>query len=75
MQLAADRADLPDQILFDIHMNVFIRYRKNNLSRTDLVQHLVQSVLDRFYILQRKNAAFAQHRDMGQTALHILFSK
>ncbi|MNW58502.1 hypothetical protein D3C74_363720 [compost metagenome] len=75
MQLAADRADLLDQIFFNIHMNIFICHGKNNLPRTDFVEHLVQSVLDRLYILLRQDAAFAQHCDMGQTSLHILFSK
>ncbi|MNE41046.1 hypothetical protein D3C80_1350960 [compost metagenome] len=75
MQLTADRSDFFDQVLFNIHMNVFIRYGEFDLACTNLVQHLVQAGFDRLNILLRKDTAFAQHRDMGQTALHILFGQ
>ncbi|MNN44409.1 hypothetical protein D3C81_1586990 [compost metagenome] len=75
VQLAANGTDFLDQILFNIHMNIFIRYGEFNLACPNLIQHLVQPGLDDFDILLRQNTAFAQHRHMGQTALHILFGQ
>ncbi|MMZ62488.1 hypothetical protein D1872_246980 [compost metagenome] len=72
MQLASDRADLVDQLLLDVHMNVFVRNGILQLASTDFVQDGMEAVLDFVHIVRRKDAAFSQHRHVRETSLHVL---
>ncbi|MNI44782.1 hypothetical protein D3C73_991750 [compost metagenome] len=73
VQLTADRTDFFDQVFFNIHMNIFIGNGEFDCACAHLIQHLVQPGFDGLNILLRQDAAFAQHGDMGQTALYIFF--